>query len=602
MRRSLGLVMIGLIFTAASPPAVAQSPNKTGRYYVRMSDGVELSVYLSFPKGYDGERLPAIFVFDGYAGGGGPPQGPGGFSFRGYRFIDWDNYVVVHAGIRGAGCSGGRFSLFSERSSEDGAELIEWIARQRWSNGNVGMVGHSYSGITALLVAGQRPPHLRAISVSGVLEDMYRDVIWPGGIGNKFFPFGWWTVRQIVEPEVAIEAASQGDPRCLQHIANRTPESPFDSLLTNALAPEDNDWYYSRSPRAIVDRIEVPVQLHGNYQDEQTLARGTALIFEELDVTHKQLLLTNGNHGFMTDDGDRQYVNSVITRARGMWIDRFVGRIDNGIDAQPRVRVLLESHFDGKTADHTGEVHSNQFPLQQTEWERLYGGGDGSLTTSPPTGSDSTMFLSGLGRRVKDPGASHSGDGTYEGQGIWWSEGPDAVYYRTHPANRTRVVVGPMMATLYARVFGRDAEIYVQVADEGKNGELSLLQRGMLKVSHRAVDREDSWFDKGVMYRPWHPHTGTKSHMLTPGEIVRLDVEIWPVGFTVRPGHKLVFIVTSPPVMEGFDVWQIDSGPVPIELLHDKKHPTNFLVPFVPPPKDLEKAVPCGEQVAVWCD
>src|SRR5690349_12935030 len=78
-----------------------------GQEYVTMADGTELAVWVQLPKGYDGEtKLPTIFEYDGYNGGGNP-------SYFG-QFIDTSGYAVVHAGVRGAGCSDGAFSLFSE--------------------------------------------------------------------------------------------------------------------------------------------------------------------------------------------------------------------------------------------------------------------------------------------------------------------------------------------------------------------------------------------------------------------------------------------------------------------------------------------------------
>ena len=60
-----------------------------------------------------------------------------------------DRYVTVLASVRGTGCSSGEFDLFSWRSALDGKEVIDkWIAKQPWSDGNVVIFGHSYSGIT----------------------------------------------------------------------------------------------------------------------------------------------------------------------------------------------------------------------------------------------------------------------------------------------------------------------------------------------------------------------------------------------------------------------------------------------------------------------
>ena len=59
----------------------------------------------------------------------------------------------------------------------DGYDAIETLAHQPWSNGNVGMVGISYMGISQLFVAQTRPPHLRAITPLSVIADTFRSTL-----------------------------------------------------------------------------------------------------------------------------------------------------------------------------------------------------------------------------------------------------------------------------------------------------------------------------------------------------------------------------------------------------------------------------------------
>ncbi len=52
-------------------------------------------------------------------------------------------------------------------------------------------MGHSYSGITGLRIAATRPQHLRVATVSGLIDDVYRGLSYPGGIANYGFPLAW---------------------------------------------------------------------------------------------------------------------------------------------------------------------------------------------------------------------------------------------------------------------------------------------------------------------------------------------------------------------------------------------------------------------------
>ncbi len=96
------------------------------------------------------------------------------------------------------------------------------------------------------------------------------------------------------------------------------------------------------------------------------------------------------------------------------------------------------------------------------------------------------------------------------------TDAPDQALYRSAAFAKPTAVAGPLVATLWATLAAPDTDFYVRVADEAPDGSLSLLNRGYLKASHRAVDTERSFFDGDVMYRPWHPHTSTTTALVTP--------------------------------------------------------------------------------------
>src|SRR5204863_8438826 len=100
-------------------------------------------------------------------------------------------YALVGVSVRGTGCSQGKFDPFDSTMGTDGVDAVEWIAKQPWSNGHVGMIGVSFGGITQLLAAADRPPHLDAIAPSSATSDIYRDVVYPGGIFECDFTFFW---------------------------------------------------------------------------------------------------------------------------------------------------------------------------------------------------------------------------------------------------------------------------------------------------------------------------------------------------------------------------------------------------------------------------
>jgi hypothetical protein len=591
MARRYGTAILVLLAGLLIPLGARAAHPNDGRVYVTMDDGVEIGVFLEFPAAWDGSsQLPVILQYDGYEGAGGPSW----YSWPGMR----EHYVLAHAGVRGAGCSDGQWGLFSERQARDGAAVVEWLGTRPWSNGDVGMQGHSYPGYMALFVAAQRPPHLRAISVSGTGDDIYRDVAYPGGIPSRLFGPLWLAYARPSSSEgTAVDNALAGHNDCLMHTVTRQPENPGEHSLVTVLAQDvDSDFWYTHSPKSVVDRIDVPTQIQAQSGDEQILqsTRGSSLLFQQLRMESKQLIVTNGDHNTWEGPGE-----PALEQARIDWLDRYVRSVSNGVDAQPKVRVLLESAFgsDGK-AYPTGEVGSDTWPLASTEWMRLWAGPGSSLGTTKPVAEGADMVLLGTRRHLIDPTLDQSGSGTFTGQELFWIDGPDSVRYQTPPATSTQVAAGPITATIYARVYSPDADLYVSVQDEAPDGARSLVTRGYLRASHRALDPGRSGYDGSILYRPFHPHTNPQP--LTPGEVVRLDVEIVPAGLVIRSGHSLRFMITSPPAIETYGVYQ-STVPAVAEILYGGDVATSLLLPLVPVPPDLGPEPACGTQTAVFC-
>ena len=73
-------------------------------------------------------------------------------------------YVGVTAYVRGRTPDGKGAAWPFVRDGEDAAAVIDWIARQPWSDGRVGMLGDGYSGYAAWAAARRKPAALRAIA------------------------------------------------------------------------------------------------------------------------------------------------------------------------------------------------------------------------------------------------------------------------------------------------------------------------------------------------------------------------------------------------------------------------------------------------------
>ncbi|MCA1708750.1 MAG: hypothetical protein LC808_37910, partial [Actinobacteria bacterium] len=141
-------VMFALVLAALSGTLVVALPapaHAAPNRYLRMSDGVLIAMNLRMPNGWEkgDPPVPTIFEMGGYENGsasGDELNDQAGI--HGSRQLTEQfnkEYATLHASVRGTGCSGGEFDLFSWRSALDGREIVEWIADQPWSNGDVGI-------------------------------------------------------------------------------------------------------------------------------------------------------------------------------------------------------------------------------------------------------------------------------------------------------------------------------------------------------------------------------------------------------------------------------------------------------------------------------
>lgn len=567
-------ILLGCAATAQAAPT----------HYVTMSDGASIAVNVKVPEHCTAATpCPATFEMSGYESGSDDGRTPigdvadatgldqlpaqTGTREAHAKYFD-DRYVTVLANLRGTGCSSGEFDLFSWRSALDGREVIDnWIAEQPWSNGDVAIFGHSYSGITGTMVAATRPQHLRAISVSGLIGDLYRDIVYPGGVTNYGFPLLW---TGAVRPVYDIGGGTAGglippestSAQCAANQAGRSRTVTEDPLI-HGLDDTDSEWYRTRSLVTYAERIEVPVHVTAAYQDEQTGGRGPTNVFDHLPAgIAKRLVLVNGEHGTQTDPH--------LMKDRAAWLDHWLlGRGE--LDGATTSRVLLGYQGEGKVV---GEIASDGFPLGQTQFTDVYATAEGLSPDAPAEAGEKT-WVNGSRRQSY---AHLAGSDT--GGEVTSPTGPDEVELAMRFDEAT-AIAGPITANLFVSSSAPDTELFVQLIDRAPDGSMLYLNRGMLRASHRAVDASQSQFTAdGRIYRPYRPHT--ERSLVAPGEVVDYLIDIFPVGHVFLPGHELVVKVHAPPLDDNDYAYVQKTLPGANTLHFGPDTPSRLMLPVIP--------------------
>src|SRR5437868_9928067 len=306
-----GVLLACAAFFAAFSSS-ARADVKLSDVTIPASDGVNLSGDVYLPDAGTG-RYPAVIDMEPYG------------RSTSTEYVD-HGYARINTDVRGSGKSGGALCLLCLREQEDVYDVVEWAARQPWSNGHVALYGYSYSAITSLLGAALQPPHLDAGVVGHPPTDPYRDVVWHNGLYDQAFIAGWFA-GQTATQAVGLGAQPQYLDRAQQQFALETAQIPYDGPA-----------YQERSALAKMGHIHVPVYAWSGFHD--MYSRGGLRVIDGLASRDKLLVIDASTHhgtsqfgevGAPYDDGSGAGFSSAPPPGEDVaWLDRFLKGVPNG--------------------------------------------------------------------------------------------------------------------------------------------------------------------------------------------------------------------------------------------------------------------------------
>jgi hypothetical protein len=528
---------------------------------IRMDDGIELRADVYLPERE--ARYPVILSCGPYGKGyafeeshpaawealvSAHPETLEGSSnrYQAWEVVDpekWvpEGYAVVRVDSRGAGASPGLLDPWSPRETQDLYHCIEWAGTQSWSSGKVGMTGISYYAMNAWQVACLQPPHLAAFCAWEGSSDHYREALRHGGIASRFL--STWFQRAVVRVQHGLgergpKSRATGEPVCgydrisdEELRANRVDYERY--MAEHAL---DDAECRARSPDW--SKVKAPFLSAANWGGQGLHTRGNFEGFLQAASRDKWLEAHGGAHweNFYTRDGER---------LQRRFFGHFLKGEDTGWAKQPRVELKIR---------HPGEKfvvrHENEWPLERTRWTRFYlNAGRMSLERSEP----------GISKEI-----------SYE------THGEGLLFELT--LQESIELTGPVAAKLFLSSQRTDADVFLalrvfapdggEVTFRGSNDPRTPVGLGWLRASHRKLDPQ-----KSLPYRPWHAHDEIQK--LVPGEVVELDIEIWPTCIVIPAGYRLALAVRgkdyaypgAPIVVPGIGYPQSGVGP----FVHD--HP-----------------------------
>jgi uncharacterized protein len=488
--------------------------------YLPLSDGTQLGYTLTRPAAAG--RYPVVLEYDPYSAGvtSDPTWNDSGYAMLGVNF-------------RGTGCSQGTFEpLRTDIWGKDGGEVVAWAARQPWSDGNIGMIGFSFTGVSQLATAAFAGPALKAISPENVFPDFYRDMVYPGGMHNSWIA-AWIAARNFV-PGLGGDAAEQAasDPECATSQA--TQAAPNESQTpSTALHPYFDD-FWATEPERFMDRVHIPVLGCVNWQDTTVYSRPFNFYRDELDPRTTWVVGANGSHG-----------DCPISRARLVrYFDRYLKGEHNGWEATPHL--LLVHELSGKSpvretlGDDAGAWQSGFATWAAMDSAihplALYLRQGRRLALTPPAAMEPPDGYDYPTRTANTPG-DFGGNSAWNNPTIPGGE----VVYTTPALSRDAEFLGSGSADLWVSSTAPDTDVQVTLSEVRPDGQEMFVENGWLRLS-------DRWLDpaRSTVLRPFHSYRQADAEQLTPGQPVLARIEMLPFDHVVRAGSAIRLSIDAP--------------------------------------------------------
>lgn len=542
--------------------------------YLAARDGTLLHYSVLLPAGTG--RFPVVMNYSGY-----DPGSIGGAAYQQGNTAMWPDldtsllragYAVFGVNMRGTGCSQGNFLLFDPHWGTDGYDAIEWAARQRWSDGNIGMANWSYAGLSQVLTAVTRPPHLRAIAPGMAVTDPWRDVGYPGGAENVLFPTEWWAYIQNMWAYAEQTAIAEHDSRCLADIAAHEAISQSASPPADLLEypwPEGKFAGYPASLGLIwqrTPRIDIPVLSMVAWEDEATGPRA-GYYQATLEPAKTYLIGTNGEHD--------SYISLRFRALLIRFFDRYLKAERNGFDRGPHVWLWEDTaapgaplSSDAQLADMTpGEVITRSHLPVRVRPLRLWFGAGGLLQARRPGGTTQRDSY-----RYPIPGPSVNADLT-DDETEWQGMTPSRVgslAYTTAPLPKTLVFYGPASADLWVSSTSSDADIQATITEVRPDGQEEYVARGWLRLSNRRLAPGSS-----TTLLPFHVQTKESQLPMPSGQPVLARLEVEQFSHVFRRGSSIRIWLDTPSVTGEWG-FSDPSRQSTLTIWHDAAHPSSL--------------------------
>jgi len=467
-RKALKLFVALWLPVGACAQLANQQPGIT-ETWIPMSDGVRLAADIYRPSGAAHDQQYSVLLE--YL-----PYRKDDSRARNYSLYSYflkRGYIVARVDIRGTGNSEGRAIPYeySDIELDDGEEVVDWLSRQDWSTGNVGMFGISWGGFNSIQMAMRNPPALKAFVAVMATENLYsEDVHYIDGIMHTD---SWMMSNDLYNalpgaPEFKLDE---------EWLENRFYVEP--SVYTYMRHQRDGPFWDRASARGRYEKIRVPGYHIGGWYDgyRNSLPR----MLENVDAPVKAMI-GPWDHYFPHNAWPTPQIEWRHEAAR--WFDHWLKDQDTGILDEPDFAVFVRDYYPPDPASTVipGKWRWEQgWPVNRVEPTVLYAQPDSGLSVE--RGEATTQ------RITYKPSMGLEGGGPT----MWWGSitpdqqamDDDSLYFDSDPLESPLEILGHPLADLLVSADATRANWVVRISDVAPDGQVTQVAGGAVNGTHR---------------------------------------------------------------------------------------------------------------------
>lgn len=537
---------------------------------VPMRDGIALAtdVYLPNKTG----KYPTLLVRDMYTNGS--PKGRQEYA----KFATSNGYALVFQSVRGRYDSEGKWYPYFQEIN-DGDDTLSWIAKQSWSDGQVGMFGSSYLASVQWLAAVNKNPALVAIAPAVSPGNYYRDVAYPGGafsllsraswgIGlagsrtNMKFPVDWISGIGHLPLEDLAENVGFNVPHFQDWLAH----------------PSYDDYWKPLNLEERASEMNVPAMNIGGWFDvflRSTIGSYKTMTEQAATATSRngqRLIIGPWSHGWnsTTKTGDLEFgENSLISSSDLLlnWFDYWMKGNTKPTslktdEAPVRIFVMGENVWRDE----------QEWPLARTDYRPFYFHDNKTLSQTSPAKQTGTLKydydpadpVPTLGGNIMNPKLR----GPYDQKPL--DDREDILRFVTEPFTQATEFTGPISAEIYASSSAPDTDFMAKLIVVKPDGTAFNLVDGVIRARYR------EGFEK--------------PKLIEPGKVYKYEIDMWATSYKLSPGDRIRVDITSSNyprlarnLNTGAEFAKTSAMKVANQKLHmSSKYPSKIVLPIIP--------------------